>query len=282
VEFPQIVASGPLLAALAVAVLAGLVSFFAPCMLPLVPGYLAYVTGLAGADLARPGPASADRRDRAAVAGDDPVPTPGPPRGVGTALRLRPQRSRAVAGAALFVAGFAAVFTLLAYAAGQLGRVLLSHARTIELVAGALIVVLGLAFAGLLPGLGRTWRLHRLPPGGLAGAPVLGATVALSWTPCLSPTLTAVLGLAAVQGSAGRGTILAAAYAVGMGLPFIGFAFGLTRLLRLAEFLRRHGAWVARLGGLLLVAVGLALVTGAWNTFIRWLLVTVGPGQIGI
>ncbi|MPZ27468.1 MAG: hypothetical protein GEV12_13945, partial [Micromonosporaceae bacterium] len=95
-------------------------------------------------------------------------------------------------------------------------------------------------------------------------------------------TLTAVLGLAAVQGSAGRGTLLAAAYSLGMGLPFIAFAFGLTRLLRLAAFLRRHGAWVTRLGGLLLIAVGLALATGAWNAFITWLRVTVGPGQIGI
>jgi cytochrome c-type biogenesis protein len=174
------------------------------------------------------------------------------------------------------------VFTLLAYAVGELGRLLLVHARTIELVAGVLIILLGLAFAGLLPGYSRAWRINRLPPGGLAGAPVLGATVALSWTPCLSPTLTAVLGLAAVQGSAGRGTLLAAAYSLGMGLPFIAFAFGLTRLLRLAALLRRHGAWVTRLGGLLLVAVGLALATGAWNAFITWLRVTVGPGQIGI
>ncbi|MGH3680965.1 MAG: cytochrome c biogenesis CcdA family protein [Natronosporangium sp.] len=256
--------------------LAGLVSFFAPCMLPLVPGYLAYVTGLAGADLAT----------RGLAAGTDTVPTPAPPGGVGTDLATRPSparaRSRAVAGSILFVAGFTAVFTLLAYAVGELGRLLLVHARTIEIVAGVLIILLGLAFAGLIPGYGRAWRINRLPPGGLAGAPVLGATVALSWTPCLSPTLTAVLGLAAVQGSAGRGTLLAAAYSLGMGLPFIAFAFGLTRLLRLAAFLRRHGAWVTRLGGLLLVAVGLALATGAWNAFITWLRVTVGPGQIGI
>lgn len=272
-EFAQVAASGPLVAAVAVALLAGLVSFFAPCMLPLVPGYLAYVTGLAGADLA-------DRESSDLAA----VPASSPPGEVGTATRTRTHagRGRAVAGAALFVAGFTAVFTLLAYAVGQLGRLLLVHARVIEIVAGLLIIVLGLAFAGLLPGLGRTWRVNRLPPGGLAGAPVLGATVALSWTPCLSPTLTAVLGLAAVQGSAGRGTLLAAVYSLGMGLPFIAFAFGVTRLLRLAGFFRRHGAWVTRLGGLLLVVVGLALLTGGWNVFIRWLLATAGPGQIGI
>lgn len=270
-EFAQIATSGPLLAAVAVAALAGLVSFFAPCMLPLVPGYLAYVTGLAGTDLTP---------TRAGC-----VPAPDPPTGAGTVTRTRPTRTprgRAVAGSTLFVTGFAAVFTLLAYAVGELGRVLLAHTRTIEIIAGTLIILLGLAFAGLLPGFTRTWRVDRLPPGGLAGAPVLGATVALSWTPCLSPTLTAVLGLAAVQGSAGRGTVLAAAYALGMGLPFIAFAFGLTRLLRLAAFARRHAAWITRIGATLLVAVGLALLTGAWNTFIRWLLITVGPGQIGI
>lgn len=284
-DFAQVAASGPLIAALAVAVLAGLASFFAPCMLPLVPGYLAYVTGLAGADLATSADTSSTRGPAPATA-DPAAPSAPSSAGVGTLprTRLRPERTRgrAVAGATLFVAGFTAVFTVLAYAVGQLGRVLLVHTRTIELVAGLLIIVLGLAFAGLLPGLGRTIRVHRLPPGGLAGAPVLGATVALSWTPCLSPTLAAVLGLAAVQGSAGRGTLLAAAYSIGMGLPFIAFAFGLTRLLRLAAFLRRHGAWVTRLGGLLLVAVGLALATGAWNTFVTWLRVTVGPGQIGI
>ena len=181
----------------------------------------------------------------------------------------------------LFVVGFTAVFTLLAYAAGTLGRVLLVHQRTIELVVGALIVVLGLAFAGLIP-MGPTWRMSRLPRVGLAGAPALGAVFALSWTPCLSPTLTVVLGLAAVDGSAERGTLLAAAYSLGMGLPFVGFAAGLPRLLRLSRFIRAHNAWITRLGGALLVAVGLAMVTGAWTEFLNWLRATVGPGQIGI
>ena len=272
--FAGIASSGPLLLALAVAALAGVVSFFAPCMLPLVPGYLSYVTGLAGTDLTtRP------------ATNTEPAP---PPVGAGTApataVRTRPPpvRGRTVAGAALFVAGFTAVFTTLAYAAGQLGRGLLVHARTIEVVAGLVSIALGLAFAGVLPGLTRTWRINRLPKAGLAGAPLLGATFALSWTPCLSPTLTAVLGLAAVQGSAARGTVLAAAYSLGMGLPFVGFAAGATRLLRLVGFVRRHGAWVTRLGGALLVAVGLALVSGAWTEFVNWLRAAVGPGQIGI
>ena len=257
--FADTATSGPLLAALAVAMLAGLVSFFAPCMLPLVPGYLSYVTGLTGAEL-----------------------TSATGSGTTTVTGRAHGRARAVAGSGLFVAGFTAVFALLAYAAGQLGRVLLVHARTIEIVAGLLTVVLGLAFMDVLPGLSRTWRLRRLPQAGLAGAPLLGAVFALSWTPCLSPTLTAGLGLAAVQGSAARGTALAGAYALGLGLPFIGFGAGLPRLLRLSRYLRRHGRSVTRLGGVLLVAVGLALVTGGWTEFINWLRATVGPGQIGI
>ncbi len=261
-SFADTATSGPLFAALAVAALAGLVSFFAPCMLPLVPGYLSYVTGLTGTDLT-----TATR----------------PSEGTTTVtVASTRRRVRAVAGSALFVAGFTAVFTLLAYAAGQLGRSLLVHTRIIEIIAGAVTVVLGLAFMDLLPGLPRTWRITRVPKAGLAGAPLLGATFALSWTPCLSPTLTAVLGLAAVQGSAARGVALAAAYSLGMGLPFIGVGAGLPRLLRLSRFARRHGDWVTRVGGALLVTVGLALVTGGWTEFINWLRATVGPGQIGI
>jgi cytochrome c-type biogenesis protein len=236
-------ATGPVLLAVAVAALAGVVSFFAPCMLPLVPGYLSYVTGLTGTEVTAP-------------------------------------RWRTLTGAALFVAGFTAVFTVMAYAAGQFGRVLLIHARTIEVAVGVLTIALGLAFAGLLPM--RTAKISWLPKASLAGAPVLGATFALSWTPCLSPTLTVVLGLAAVQGSAARGTVLAAAYSVGMGLPFLGIAAGLPRLATAVGFVRRHNAWVTRLGGVLLVLVGLALVTGVWTEFVNWLRATAGPGQIGI
>jgi len=244
-NFADTAATGPLLAAVAVAVaaLAGLVSFFAPCMLPLVPGYLSYVTGLTGTEAQAP-------------------------------------RWRTLAGAAGFVAGFTTVFTLMAYAAGQIGRILLIHARTIEVVVGLLTIALGLAFAGLLPM--RTARIGWLPKAGVAGSPILGATFALSWTPCLSPTLSVVLGLAAVQGSAARGTLLAAAYSLGMGLPFLGIAAGLPRLARAVRFVRRHNVWITRLGGLLLVAVGLALVSGAWTEFVNWLRATVGPGQIGI
>ncbi len=248
--FAPTAATGPLLAAVAVAALAGLVSFLAPCMLPLVPGYLSYVTGLAGTDA--------------------------------TTTSGRRGAGRAVAGSALFVAGFTAVFVVLAYAAGSAGRALLLHQRVIEVVAGIGIVVMGLVFLDVLPWLGPTWRLHRLPKAGLAGAPALGAVFALSWTPCLSPTLTVVLALAAVQGSAGRGVVLATAYSLGMGLPFIAFGLAYGRALRWTAWLRAHGRHVARAGGIALIAVGVALVGGWWGEFLNWLRATVGPGQIGI
>ncbi len=164
------------------------------------------------------------------------------------------------------MAGFTTVFTLMAYAAGQVGRTLLIHARAVEIVVGALTIALGLAFAGLLPMI-RTWRIAWLPRAGVAGAPMLGATFALSWTPCLSPTLTVVLG---------------PAYSLGMGLPFLGVAAAAPRLLRTVGFIRTHNAWVTRLGGALLVAVGVALTTGWWTDLVNWLRATVGPGQIGI
>ncbi len=253
--FAQTAATGPLLAAVAVAALAGLVSFLAPCMLPLVPGYLSYVTGLAGTDAT------------AAAAG-------GPATARSTA--------RAAAGSALFVAGFTAVFVLLAYAAGTAGRALLVHQRAIEVVAGIGIVAMGLVFLDVLPWVGPTWRLRRLPRAGLAGALALGAVFALSWTPCLSPTLTVVLALAAVQGSAGRGVVLAAAYSLGMGLPFIVFGLAYGRALRWTRWLRGHGRHIAQAGGIALIAVGVALVGGWWGEFLNWLRATVGPGQIGI
>jgi cytochrome c-type biogenesis protein len=258
--FTDTAASGPLYAAIAVAALAGLLSFFAPCTLPLVPGYLSYVTGLAGTELSTTGASTAA------------VPAAGARRPAG----------RAAAGSVLFVAGFTAIFALMAYAAGALGRTLLIHERGIDITAGILIIILGLAFLDVLPWLGPTFRISRLPRVGVAGAPLLGAVFALSWTPCLSPTLAVVLGMAATGGSAGRGVILAAAYSLGMGLPFIGFGLGFPRLLRLAGFMRRNGRWVTRVGGLLLIAVGVALVSGVWGEFLNWLRATVGPGTIGI
>jgi cytochrome c-type biogenesis protein len=253
---------GPLLLAVAVAALAGLVSFLSPCVLPLVPGYLSYVTGMAGADLD-------------AALGTD-------PRGNPVARSGQRVRGRILLGGLLFVAGFTVVFILTSVAVAQAGRALLVHQRIVEIVVGALVIVLGLAFAGLVPGLQRDLRIHRLPTAGLAGAPVLGAVFGLSWTPCVGPTLGAVMGLAAVGGQTGRAVTLTAAYCLGLGLPFLAFGLGFRRLLGLFAKVRRHSGWVTRIGGALLVVVGIALVTGGWGPFLNWLRALAGPGTAGL
>jgi cytochrome c-type biogenesis protein len=237
--------SGPLLLAVGVAALAGLASFLSPCVLPLVPGYLSYVTGLAGADL--------DAGHR---------------------------RGRVLAGTSLFVAGFATVFVSTSVLAAAFGRALLRHGRVVEVVVGALVIVFGAAFLGLVPGLQREWRIHRLPAAGLVGAPVFGAVFALSWVPCVGPTLGAVLGLAAVGGSTGRAVVLAVAYCLGLGLPFVAFGLGFRHLLGVVAAVRRNSVWVTRIGGALLIVVGVALVTGAWGDFVNWLRATVGVGEV--
>ena len=244
-----IVTGGPLIVAIAIAALAGLVSFASPCILPLVPGYLSYMTGLAGADL------DSGRR-----------------------------KGRILAGCALFVAGFTAVFTFLSFAfATVVGQTLLLNAAVVERVVGVGIIVLGVVFLGIIPGTQGMWRSTRkLPDAGLIGAPVLGAVFALSWTPCLSPTLGAVLGMSAISGQAGRGVVLAVAYCLGLGLPFLAFGLGFRKLLGVFAFIRSHSRWVTVIGGVLLILVGLALVTGLWGDFNNWLRAEVGPGKVGI
>ena len=243
-----VVSGGPLVLAIGVAGLAGLVSFLSPCILPLVPGYLSYVTGLAGADL------------------DDALHRP-----------TTAARGRVVVGTSGFIAGFTVVFTLLGIFAASVGRVLYTYERVFELVAGLVIIGLGLAFLGLVPGLQREWRIHRLPAAGLASAPILGAVFALSWVPCIGPTLGAVLTLAAVEGTAGRAATLTVAYCLGLGLPFLVFGLGFRKLIGLHKAVRRNSQWVTRIGGAMLIVVGLALATGVWGFLINWLKAAIGP-----
>jgi cytochrome c-type biogenesis protein len=250
--FAGVASGGPLVLAFGVAALAGLVSFLSPCVLPLVPGYVSYVTGLAGADLAD----ALDRPDAGA-------------------------RGRVLLGVGGFVAGFTVVFALTGVVVAEAGRVLLRNARVVELVAGLLVIGLGLAFLGLVPWLQRERRLRRLPAAGLAGAPLLGVVFGLSWTPCVSPTLTAVLVLG-MGGSTPRALFLTLAYCAGLGLPFLVFGLAFRKLIGLHRAVRRHNVWVTRFGGAMLIAVGLALATGGWNDFVIWLKTTVGPGVVGI
>lgn len=265
-SFAHVAASGPLILALAVSLTAGLVSFLSPCVLPLVPGYVSYLTGLAGADLD-------------AALGTDPHGRPVvPDRPAGRAG----VRGRILVGGLLFVAGFTVVFVLSGVVVAGAGQALLQYRGVLERVIGALVIVLGLAFLGVIPGLQREARLHRMPATGLVGAPVLGAVFALGWTPCVGPTLGAVLSLAAVQGSVLRGALLAVAYCLGLGIPFLAFGLGFRWLLTVFTVVRRHSRWVTRIGGALLIAVGLALLTGAWDSFTIWLQATIGAGTVSI
>jgi cytochrome c-type biogenesis protein len=202
---------------------------------------------------------------------------------VATAPARRPSgRGRVLAGTLLFVAGFTAVFVPTAVLVTGATNVLFRHQRAFEIGAGLLIVVLGLAFLGLVPGMQREFRVHRLPAAGLLGAPVFGAVFALSWTPCVGPTLGAVLLLGSVGGEGDRAAVLAVAYCLGLGLPFVVFGLAFRRLLGIFAVLRRNSRWVTRVGGALLIVVGLALVTGGWNRFLIWLLTTVGVGEVSI
>lgn len=272
--FADTVTDGPLLIAFAVAALAGLLSFLSPCVLPLVPGYLSYLTGLTGSTLDRGTAGGAADPAEISAAG-----------GAAVATRPRRRTGRVLAGVGLFVAGFTAVFTVLGFAAGGAGGWLVEHAPVLERVVGVLVIAMGLAFLGVLsrlvPALDRTVR-PSTPPAGLAGAPVLGAVFALGWVPCVSPTLAAVLGLAYVEGSAGRGVLLAVAYCAGLGIPFLLVGLGVRAAADAVSVVRRHGRWVTRVGGGLLVVVGLLLVTGVWNDLVIWLRGLVGPGEIGI
>jgi cytochrome c-type biogenesis protein len=260
--FSHLVTDGPLLVAALVAMLVGLISFASPCVLPLVPGYLSYVAGLVGTGTPARGGG-----------------------GGGTAVDTRSPRTRMVVGALLFVLGFTVVFVAFGTAFGGLGRLLAQHAETLDRVFGVVTIVVGLAFLGRLPFLQRTARLSVRPVAGLAGAPLLGIVFGLGWTPCLGPTLAAVYSLAFSQATATRGAILGVAYCIGLGVPFVLVALGARWAMGATGFLRRHAQTVTRVGGAVLVIVGLLLLTGVWTEMMDWLrswLATTGLGESSV
>ncbi|MBB4925099.1 cytochrome c biogenesis CcdA family protein [Kitasatospora kifunensis] len=250
VDGNQTVSSGPLLLAVPVAIAAGLVSFFSPCVLPLVPGYLSYITGFSAADLA-------DAQGR--------------------------RRGRMLAGALLFILGFSVVFVSGGALFGYFGQDLKDHKDVINQVLGVVTVLMGLSFMGLLPGFStREFRSHHRPVVGLLGAPMLGLVFGLGWTPCLGPTLTSLQALSFNQASAGRGAFLMTVYCLGLGVPFVLAALAFRRAIGAFGFIKRHYQWVMRIGGGLLVAVGVLLITGGWDYLTNQLQYAFSDSSIGI
>ncbi|MEU3302595.1 MULTISPECIES: cytochrome c biogenesis CcdA family protein [unclassified Streptomyces] len=243
----ETVFSGALLLALPIAVLGGLVSFFSPCVLPLVPGYLSYVTGVTGTDLEQA------------------------------------RRGRMAAGAGLFVLGFSAVFISGGALFGYFGWTLQEHRETLTRILGVLMVLMGVFFMGLMPFLTqREFRFHKRPTTGLVGAPVLGALFGIGWTPCIGPTLASVQALAAQEASAGRGALLTAAYCLGLGLPFVLAAVAFRKALGAFGWVKRHYAWVMRIGGGMMIVTGLLLLTGMWDILVQDMQSWSSGFQVGI
>jgi cytochrome c-type biogenesis protein len=244
--FTEIAAAGPIFVALGVCLLAGVVSFASPCVVPLVPGYLSYL---------------------AAVVGVDERPQPG-------ALKAPPAARWRVAGsAALFVAGFTVVFLLGTVAVLGMTTTLITDQLLLQRVGGALTILMGVVFVGYVPALQRPVRFAPRQLSTVAGAPLLGAVFALGWTPCLGPTLTGVITVASATdgASVARGIVLTIAYCLGLGIPFVLLAFGSASAVAGLDWLRRHTRALQIFGGVLLIAVGVALVSGVWNDFISWL-----------
>lgn len=222
---------GSMLLAVPVALVVGLISFFSPCVVPLLPGYLSFASGLGASDV----------------------------------LEGKGSRGRMLAGTVLFVLGFAFVFVSTGVLFGTVGQVLTDYRRLITPLLGVVAIVLGLVFLGAIPLGKRTVRVHNVPRLGIAAAPLLGLAFGFGWTPCIGPALSVVLALALNEGSAVRGGVLSFVYALGLGIPFVVAGLAYTRMSRAVELLRRHQLFVQRLGGVAMIATGLLMVTGLWD-----------------
>lgn len=236
--FAEQAAAGSLGLAIPIALVVGLVSFFSPCCLPLLPGYLSYATGLSGADIVEGGGG---------------------------------HRGRMLAGSLLFVAGFAVVFMVFGTALGAVGLWMRHWQGTITFVFGFVLILLGLVFAGAVPWLRGEWgRIHKLPAVGLGAAPLIGAIFAIGWTPCVGPTYAVIVGLTYTDATAARGALLSFVYALGLGIPFILAAVFYRRMLGALSWVRRRQVWVMRAGGAMLIVIGVLMVTGWWDHATQW------------
>lgn len=238
--------SGSLLAALPLAFIAGLVSFVSPCVLPLVPGYVAFMTGVAGTN--------ANGRNK--------------------------KKSRALIGTLAFIFGLALVFVSYGALFGGIGKVFIEQQRNIQIVMGSLVIILGIGFLGFIPALQREFRVHKNPTGTITGAFLLGVLFAVGWTPCIGPALAAVQTMALSEASAARGALLSFTYVLGIGIPFIVIGVFLENSIRAVSVLRRHARAVTAIGGLMLIAIGVLQVTGKWNELMVSLRVLVSNWQV--
>lgn len=229
----EIILNGSLIAAMPLALLAGIISFVSPCVLPLIPGYVGYITGVADGGA---------------------------------------KKSKIILGASLFVLGFTAVFVSFGALFGGLGALIyINNLTWVQQLLGVVIILMGFVLIGQFSFLQRTFKTGIKPRVGLVGAPILGIAFGLGWTPCIGPTLAAVLTLASDAGSPGRGALLALLYSLGIGLPFIAIAAGFGWATRSVGFVKKHIRTFNIAGGVLLIALGLALATGVWVGFATWL-----------
>lgn len=244
-QFSSMVAGGPLILAIGACAVAGLVSFASPCVIPLVPGYLSYLAGLSGAEAVADADTAAAARARWRVAG----------------------------AALLFVLGFTVVFVLATATVFGVTSALTINRDILQRIGGVITIVMGLVFLGAFPMLQRDVRFHPRRVSGLIGAPLLGAVFALGWTPCLGPTLATIIATASgtQDTTAARGVILIVSYCLGLGLPFVLLAFGSGWAMRGVGVLRRNSRRIQIVGGVLMIVVGIALITGIWDYFVVWI-----------
>ncbi|GAA1916011.1 cytochrome c biogenesis protein CcdA [Microbacterium aoyamense] len=261
----DLVADGSLLIAIPIAVLAGLVSFLSPCVLPLVPGYLGFIGG-AVAPRAAPAPAAVriaqdGSASEARSAADGSI----------YPERSAPGRGRLLLGVLLFIAGFTVVFVAMNMLGGTLGRFLIEYQDLITRVLGVVIIVMGFVFIGLLGFAQRIQRPQVRGNLGLIGAPLLGLALGIGWAPCIGPTLAVILGMSFDSASAGRGALLGLAYSLGLGIPFVLITLGFGWAAASVDFIRRHIRTVNIIGGVLLIVLGLLMVTGVWTMWMAQL-----------